>query len=205
MTDDLTLEDLVVKSSLSIRTLRYYMQEGLLPGPDKRGKYARYSQYHLDRIELIQRFKKINLPLQQIRHLLNNMTADEINQLLQSQDRLSPFLDYIKMNDEIGSPMPSAGSSALEYIHDLEAGWEQIQAVSSPIRSQSTAPKQPSSIPPSNNYSKQSQITSNQETWKRIIITEGIELNVKEPKNADEEAKIDKLIAYTRRLFGNQS
>lgn len=205
MTDDLTLEDLVEKSGLSIRTLRYYMQEGLLPGPDTRGKYARYSQYHIDRIELIQRFKKINLPLQQIRHLLNNMTVDEINQLLTSQDRLSPFLDFIKMNDEIRSPSPAPGSSALEYIHNLEAGWKQIQAVSSPIRSQSPTSILPSAIPPSNNFIKQSPITSSQETWRRIIIDEGIELNVKEPKNADEEAKIDKLIAYTRKLFGNQS
>jgi len=206
MTEDLILEDLVDQSGLSIRTLRYYMQEGLLPGPDTHGKYASYSQYHLDRITLIQRLKSIHLPLQQIRHLLNNMTMDEINQLLSNQDRLSPFLNNTEGDVEMGSPLPATGSNALEYIRNLEAGWEQIQAVSEPISIQPQFPMQSGSRRSlKTKLMGQSQTTSNLETWKRIVIGEGIELNIKEPQSADEEAKIDKLIAYTRKLFGNQS
>jgi DNA-binding transcriptional MerR regulator len=50
MTDEFTLEELEKMSGLPIRTLRFYIQEGLLPGPDTRGKFARYSQKHLDTI-----------------------------------------------------------------------------------------------------------------------------------------------------------
>ena len=48
MNDELTLEDLVNISGLPIRTVRFYIQEGLLPGPDSRGKNARYTEEHLN-------------------------------------------------------------------------------------------------------------------------------------------------------------
>jgi hypothetical protein len=131
---------------------------------------------------------------------------DEINQLLSNQDRLSPFLNNTEGDVEMGSPLPATGSNALEYIRNLEAGWEQIQAVSEPISIQPQFPMQSGSRRSlKTKLMGQSQTTSNLETWKRIVIGEGIELNIKEPQSADEEAKIDKLIAYTRKLFGNQS
>ena len=85
MTDELTLEDLAVQRGLTLRTLRFYRQEGLLPGPDTRGKYARYSQQHLDRLELIRRMKDLRLPLQEIRQLIGRQagrrSAPEVNRV----------------------------------------------------------------------------------------------------------------------------
>ena len=83
MNTELTLEDLAKLSKMSIRTLRYYIQEGLLPGPDTRGKFASYSREHLARIKMIKRLKDKYLPLQQIKQLLDNMSEDDIHQMMQ--------------------------------------------------------------------------------------------------------------------------
>ena len=61
-TAELTIEELANQSGLPLRTLRFYIQEGILQGPDTRGKFARYSQQHLDRIELIRRLKDLRTP-----------------------------------------------------------------------------------------------------------------------------------------------
>ena len=53
MDDDLTLEELAKLSRMPLRTLRYYITEGLLIGPDTRGKNASYPRLNLERLEMI--------------------------------------------------------------------------------------------------------------------------------------------------------
>lgn len=78
MTNEFTLDDLVTRSGLTIRTVRFYIQEGLLEGPDTRGRFSLYSQRHLDRLEVIKLLKELRLPLVEIRKLLDSMSPDEI-------------------------------------------------------------------------------------------------------------------------------
>jgi len=206
MTNDLTLEDLVRISGLTLRTLRFYIQEGLLQGPDTHGKFSRYSQLHLDRLEMIHRLKNLRFPIKEIRHLLNNMTPEEINQVRRYQDILNPNL-----NKDVGGNIQESlnakpGSSALEYIQNLENGRENIQSVTGSPARVPAAPRQPANVPRSMPiYKNQVHAMTDQETWKRIVIDEGIELNVREPRDIDEELKVRKLIEYARMLFGKQS
>ena len=55
MTMELTysMSDLVQLTGLDARTIRYYISQGLLPKPLKRGRGADYSGIHLDRLKLI--------------------------------------------------------------------------------------------------------------------------------------------------------
>jgi DNA-binding transcriptional MerR regulator len=62
MSIDYSLEELAKITGLSLRTLRYYMQEGILQRPDTHGKNARYSQKHLEQLEVIQRLKNLHVP-----------------------------------------------------------------------------------------------------------------------------------------------
>jgi DNA-binding transcriptional MerR regulator len=206
MTNELTLEDLAKQSGLPLRTLRFYIQEGILQGPDTHGKYARYSQQHLDRLKLIQRLKNLRLPIQEIRHLLNNMTPEEISQIRQFQDVLNPAFYPSLPEDTNESIRPASGSSALDYIHDLERGRENIKSYK---RDASTGPKP--LMPSGNDFSARIKKNQNRkevkdhETWKRVVIDEGIELNVREPMNSEEEEKVKKLIEMTQKLFGENS
>jgi DNA-binding transcriptional MerR regulator len=205
MTSDLTLEDIAKKSGLPLRTLRFYIQEGLLQGPDTHGKFSRYSQQHLDRLELIQRLKNLRLPIKEIRNLLNAMTADEISKIREYQDILNPNLN-LDTSERTEATISDAGSSALEYIRNLENDQKNLQTVTGYHAKTPPVSKQPVNFPKSKTvYKNQTYATNDQEIWRRIVIDEGVELNIREPEGSDEELKVKKLIEFTRMLFSNHS
>ena len=68
----LDLTELSERAGVSIRTVRYYIQQGLLPKPDARGPGAHYTEEHLDRLLLIKRMQKEHLPLAEIRRVLES-------------------------------------------------------------------------------------------------------------------------------------
>lgn len=203
MTDELTLEDLAVQSGLTLRTLRFYMQEGLLPGPETRGKYARYSQQHLDRLELIRRMKDLRLPLQEIRQLLDNMSLEEMSQLRRYQDEIARKLNrkMNAMNDL--NQINEKPSSALDYIHSIQDGRENFKAYQQP--------KQPMPMANAVRPLMLKQVTlarpqapAGQETWRRIQLADGIELNVRETDDQHEKQQLEQLIQSVRKLISGQ-
>ena len=69
----LTLGELTAAADVSVRTVRYYIAEGLLPPPEGSGPGSAYTQGHLDRLRLIQRLKEAYLPLKEIRRRLSGL------------------------------------------------------------------------------------------------------------------------------------
>ena len=69
--DPLDLTELADRAGVSIRTVRYYLQQGLLPKPEARGPGAHYTEEHLDRLLLIKRLQREHLPLAEIRRVLD--------------------------------------------------------------------------------------------------------------------------------------
>jgi DNA-binding transcriptional MerR regulator len=205
MNDNLTLEDLGTMSGLTLRTLRYYIQEGILQGPDTHGKFSRYSQQHLDRLELIQRLKSLRLPLQEIRHLLENMTPEELSQVKQYQD----VLKFTLQDSFLENSAPESnkeGASALEYIQNLERGRESVRSISNPMPAPRPSPQAPSpSLFKDAASGKQQSTPRTQETWSRTILHDGIELNIRHPNNAVEQKKIQQLLDFAKSIFGDQS
>src|SRR5438270_5009726 len=83
-----TISELADAAGTTPRTVRFYTAEGLLPPPDARGRYALYSNEHLDRLRLIDRLKEAHQPLNAIRERLSQLTREEISSLLKkAQDR----------------------------------------------------------------------------------------------------------------------
>ena len=72
----LDLTELADRAGVSIRTVRYYIQQGLLPKPDARGPGAHYKEEHLDRLLLIKRMQREHLPLAEIRRVLEASTGE---------------------------------------------------------------------------------------------------------------------------------
>ena len=199
---ELTLEDLAQHSCLPVRTLRYYIQEGLLPGPDTRGKYASYSQEHLDNLTLIMRLKDLHLPLKEIRHLLENASPEDISQLISYQDALNaPSLPYKTAPSDKAAQAKTAPSawetetpaSALDYIYSLTQAHETVQSLREPT--QIFASKTPST------RNEEQRYQTKPESWQRIQLDDGIELHLRAPHGVQSQAKIDKLIKYAQSLF----
>ncbi len=115
--EKLLIHDLAKMAGTTIRTIRYYTDEGLLTQPDYEGKYAYYSSLHLKRLELIRILKDAYLPLREIRQIMLSIKDDEdlqrmIEHYLSDQKKgrgpISTHTDIDKSSD------------ALEYIKRLK-------------------------------------------------------------------------------------
>jgi DNA-binding transcriptional MerR regulator len=102
-----SMNDLVQLTGLDARTIRYYITQGLLPRPLKRGRGADYSQSHLDRLKLIVVLKG-TLKLDEIQARLNSVSPDEIRQLLDK---------WVE---------PPSKSSAISYLKSVEEDFQQV-------------------------------------------------------------------------------
>ena len=108
--ETLTLAELAERTGISERTIRYYIQFGLLPGPEGAGPSSRYSRSHLGRLRLIRMLQDRHLPLSAIRKVLAQHSDKEIE----------------KMAEE---PTARSRSSALDYVQSLlRPGTEQLRA-----------------------------------------------------------------------------
>lgn len=67
MNDALDINTLSRDTGINVRTIRYYLAEGLLPPPSGRGPAAIYGPGHRNRLRLIRRLQEAHLPLAAIR------------------------------------------------------------------------------------------------------------------------------------------
>jgi DNA-binding transcriptional MerR regulator len=99
-----TIDELSEIVGIPIRTIRFYVSEGLLSGPGARGKAATYSEEHLLRLRLIRRLVEERVPLSEIRERLASLTVADLRGLLASEKRRSARLERAKQSpkDYIG-------------------------------------------------------------------------------------------------------
>lgn len=202
MNTELTLEDLARLSKVSIRTLRYYIQEGLLPGPDTRGKFASYSHEHLARIKMIKRLKDKYLPLQEIKQLLDNMSEEDIHHMLQYQDQMDPKLEQYKANIIQSDNSPKGNSSALDYIRTLEQVHGIVQSVNETTPTVLRSPTKDYFFSEEPALSLASPLPRvRREIWRKIIFLDGVELHISAAREKEFKAELQQLIEFTRNLL----
>jgi DNA-binding transcriptional MerR regulator len=73
--EDLDLGELADAGGVSARTIRYYVQQGLLPSPGTRGPKTRYERGLLDRLRPIKVLQRQHLPVSEIRRTLEGSTT----------------------------------------------------------------------------------------------------------------------------------
>src|SRR6185312_388637 len=86
-TSHFTIEELAEQVNVPVRTVRYYITEGLLPGPEGRGKATTYSAEHLQRLRLIRLLSNQHRPLAEIHQLLSRRSWAEIRTLLAEEEQ----------------------------------------------------------------------------------------------------------------------
>jgi DNA-binding transcriptional MerR regulator len=69
------LNDLCVLADLPLRTVRYYVQIGLVDRPEGETRAARYSAAHLEQLLLIKKWTTAGISLERIRELLHGEQA----------------------------------------------------------------------------------------------------------------------------------
>lgn len=79
--DSFKLDELAHAAGTSPRTVRYYVQRGLLPGPAFRGKDTHYTREHLVRLRAIRKMQERFLPLDAIQVELARLAPEEIERI----------------------------------------------------------------------------------------------------------------------------
>lgn len=189
-TERFLIAELARLAGTTVRTIRYYTDEGLLPQPLTQGKYAYYTRQHLDRLKLIRRMKDAYLPLREIRQMINSLSDAEVSRRLAEPPAAA--MDAIA---------PGSGSSALRYIAriiDEQAGYQ--PSTSTPLARPPLAGSQPqpgptAAVPAS---------SSGRENWQRITLAPGIELHLRQPAGASIDYRLQQLIAYAQKIFAEK-
>lgn len=183
----LTIDELAERSGLSIRTIRFYISEGLLPSSQVRGRNAAYSSEALDRLILIQRLKDAHLPLQEIRAQLDALSPERIHQLAQEQDQ-GPGVRFATLMSDYSK---EESDSALNYITRILDARSAYHAAE-PMRSSAQL------APPASPELRKAEPA---ESWRRIEIMPGIELHLREPIDPLIQKKLAHIIDTVKILF----
>jgi DNA-binding transcriptional MerR regulator len=74
--EEYTVDALAARTGTTVRTLRFYAGEGLLPPPTRRGRTAVYDRRHRLRLELIRTFQDQGFTLSAIQRVLERIPDD---------------------------------------------------------------------------------------------------------------------------------
>src|SRR5262245_7480859 len=147
------LNDLCEQADVTARTVRYYIQQGLLPSPGL-GSGARYSSAHLTRLRVIRRLQREHLPLAEIRRRLESLDEAALVGLL-----------------ETPPANPGSHLSAVDYVRTV-LGTSAAAASSPPtlVPSSGSAPA-PAPAPPGAGARPAAPATPDRAQWERITLT----------------------------------
>jgi DNA-binding transcriptional MerR regulator len=73
---ELTVDELAARTGLTVRTVRFYASEGLLPPPVRRGRVAYYDVRHRMRLDLIRSLQEHGYTLAAIQRALERIPPD---------------------------------------------------------------------------------------------------------------------------------
>ncbi|MGH7565877.1 MAG: MerR family transcriptional regulator [Gemmatimonadota bacterium] len=113
----ITLTRLAQRAEVTPRTIRYYIQIGLLPAPGTAGPGAHYDESYVDRIRQIKRLQRAHLPLAEIRKRLE--TPLEMRIAFAAPPRPAPGEPSHAVRDErmdLAVPPPPPSRSQWERI-----------------------------------------------------------------------------------------
>ena len=171
---DFSISELSEAASVTTRTIRYYVAEGLLAPPEKGGRGATYNEEHLARLQLIRRLKEEYLPLQEIAALMRGLDRRAVMDLLEQKQRTSV----------------APRSSAKSYLKDLLEASGGDASDSGRLRPRVEA-----------RTKVQSEIPEGVE-WRRLVVDDGVELHVREDRlGGSSKEKVRRLLQFAKELF----
>jgi DNA-binding transcriptional MerR regulator len=89
---DLSVDDLAEQAGVTVRTIRFYQSEGLLPPPGRVGREARYGPGHVERLDLIAELRARGLRLHAIADLLDRAGGE------------APAADWLGLGEALRRP-----------------------------------------------------------------------------------------------------
>lgn len=180
------LNDLCEQCDVTPRTIRYYIQQGLLPSPGLGGG-ARYGPGHLARLRVIRKLQRDHLPLAEIRRGLEGLDDEALQALLITPPRANP----------------ASATSAVDYVRTIlgapARGTAGALAGRSPSASPGSLAPPPVPLPPPS--SPASRAAPDRAQWEHISLTPDIELHVRRPLSREDNRRVEKLLEQAWPIF----
>lgn len=213
------IHELARRSGATIRTIRYYTDEGILPQPLMQGKYAAYTEDHLNRLELIRQMKDAFLPLKRIKEVMASLSDEDVLRQLNEKT-----ITYQPGEGVIRSNAPEEHPGALGYINrvmESQAEFRTHVHYGPPLHSTLTPKKQEQSTNPANvtlpdapaprklmeseharaRILSEPKTQAQMESWMRITLAPGVELHLHSRQSHRLQEKINQLIEFAQTLF----
>ncbi len=177
--DEVTLTELAEQTGESTRTLRFYVMQGLLRGPDASGPRARYPFEYVARVRWIRERQSEGLSLGRIAKDLQALDAAGLP--LPTSSQHSPVE---------APPRASAGSSALDYLR---------HAGLLPKHGPPAASPAPASLP--SPAAVDASADPARSTWEHVLIADGVELHMRRPLDPFTQRRVKQLLQQARDIF----
>jgi DNA-binding transcriptional MerR regulator len=188
MSEDYQINELAKKAGVSVRTIRFYIDEGLLPAPSTRGRYTVYTDEYLERIELIRLLKNRFLPLKEIRSRLAALDPHEVRAALREEREQARRMGASSLPQSPDKP------GALNYIDHLLNHEQEHKVIRDESRSLLFAPETITS----RRSAAQEEI---EDTWTRVRLAPGIELHIQQPVEESARSQLRLLLNTARKIF----
>ena len=123
------LTGLCEAAGVTTRTVRYYIQQGLLPAPALQGPATRYGRTFVDRLKLIRHLQREHIPLAEIRKRLEVLDDASVRRLVATPPARKPSsaVDYVRAVLGAGTGQaPSRRREEPATLAPHRAQWERI-------------------------------------------------------------------------------
>ena len=191
------ISELAARTGVSTRTIRYYVEQGLLPQPEIQGKYAVFNEDYLVRLKLIKYLKDAYLPLREIKRKLETLMIPEMHDLVRKFEQ-----DPVRALAELDI-YPAERSRNLTPAFDEEESSESAHDYI-----QRTLNRQPAAVrerPVVFNAAAMPAPRSTpepvSESWQRVDLAPGVELNIRQPQPQSMRLKLAEVIELARRIL----
>lgn len=188
-----SIEELAEQVDLPVRTIRYYIAEGLVPGPGARGKAATYGEEHLLRLRLIRRLSEQHMPLSEMQHFLSRLSPAEMRSLLEEEELRARELERKDQDraakDYLAGLLRSARAARSAVPGETKRRYEPGQGPDwSRVPSQVPGPALPTPAPAAH-------------TWHRWELAPGVELHIRSDAEYRERSLIERLFKAVGIIF----
>jgi len=181
MDGDFSLTDLTRLTGIAPRTIRSYIEKGLLPGADSRGPKSHYTDNHLRRLQVITRLRNARreTTLEELRLLLQQLSPVTIAGIADGTIQIGALID---VKDSTLKPLDTPVAKT-----DVQARWSQGNRLVELVHVLRPLTRH-TSLPPK----------SKRKGWCRIEITPDVELHVSSRLSDDTLATFEELCDQLR-------
>jgi DNA-binding transcriptional MerR regulator len=228
----MTIQELADRAAVTTRTIRYYVEQGVLPPPG-RGRPSEYTHEHLRLLDLIRRLKEQYLPLEEIRDMLQRLSPEQVedfltrteppSQQLPPQDSAADYVSQVldrgalrsQLKDQApthAAPQPAPPPASAPPRTPAYTPENPGQSPQPPLRrSAGMAPQDAAHAKVTNELSRgnsdtagwQEVIPGEERTWQRVTLAPGVELHYEPRATGAEAGFVRRLIEAARTILGS--